>query len=281
MTNTVHHKNLIDGRAIADAWLGDIAVQIHALGTTPHLAAVAVEPDEGLRSFIMLKQKAAQRCGIMFSSYLLEAKEADTVSSLLAFLAADEQVHGIFVELPLPEHLDTDAVLAHIPERKDIDRLSPDAERLFYGGISAPVPPAVRAVERTLQTIGMEPDGISAAVIGQGRLIGKPVAHWLTTQGARVSVVDVNTREPAAVVRQAELVVSGTGVPGLVTGDWVADGATILDFGYTKQDDMVFGDVEATSVLPRAGALTPVPGGMGPLVIAATLDNLLTLALAA
>lgn len=257
--------NLIDGKALADAWLGDVAEQVQALGVAPHCAAVCVGDDAGLRSFVKLKQKAAQLVGIEFSSYFFDANDEAGACQTLQYLAGDETVQGIFIELPLPKNWNTESILALIPPEKDIDAL----------GEKAKVPaPAVRALGYVLQEYSITVKGISAAVVGHGKLVGKPIARWLREQGANASIIDVDTKNPAAITAQADLVVSGVGKQGLVKGDWIKDGATVIDFGYSKKG----GDVDAASVQKKAGVLTPVPGGMGPLVVAAVLENLVNLA---
>ncbi len=255
---------IIDGRALASRWLADVAVQVAALNAPLTLAAVCVEDDAAARSFVRLKEKAAQKAGIQFSSYLFDARDRAGAGDVMKFLAADESVDGIFVELPLPADWDTDSFLAGIPAEKDVDALTEHAR----------VPaPAVRALQYVLEDERLDVRGLRVAVVGHGRLIGRPVAAWLRQQGADVDVIDIDTRQQAERCARADIIVSGVGKPGLVTQDWVKDDATVIDFGYADGK----GDV-AIDVQEKAGALTPVPGGMGPLVIAAVMENLLTLA---
>lgn len=269
---------IIDGNNIAEHWLRDIASQVSALGAPPHLAAVCVRGDSGLEAFVRLKQKAALKCGIMFSSYFFGADDEAGVRQTLQWLADDDSVHGIFVELPLPQEWDHANLLSLVPADKDVDRITPEGERAFYDDTSPVLPPAVAALDRLLRLRGITVRGLSAAVVGAGMLVGRPVAHWLRREGADVSVIDIDTPEPAGVASRADLIVCGAGVPGLVTGEWVKEGAVVVDFGYAKKGDTYVGDVDADSVKQKAGLLTPVPGGMGPLVVAATLENLVTLA---
>ena len=261
---------LIDGKALADVWLVNIAEQVHALGVAPHLAAVCVGDDAGLRSFVKLKQKAAQSIGIQFSSYFFDANDEDGVRQTLQYLAGDETVDGIFIELPLPNNWNTEKILELIPPEKDVDALTTSAR--LPAGRQVPAP-AVRALDYVLQEYNVITKGISAAIVGHGQLVGKPIAQWLNKQGANVSVVDVDTKNPTVITAQADLVVSGVGKSGLIHEDWIKDDATVIDFGYENGK----GDVDAKSVQKKAGLLSPVPGGMGPLVIAAVLENLVTL----
>jgi len=256
---------IIDGKALADEWLADIAEEVRALGASLGLAALCPEGDAALASFVRLKQRAAQSVGVQFSSYFV-ADEAQARQTL-GYLAADDTIHGIFVELPLPAAWDAEALLHLIPAGKDVDALRPAGD--------APVaPPAVTALRRLLDAEGIAVPGLRVAVIGQGKLVGEPIAKWLREHGAETDVIDVDTPSPAAVAAHADVLVCGAGKAGLVTGDWVNEGATVVDFGW--QDGK--GDADAASVAKKAGAFTPVPGGMGPLVVAAVLENLVELA---
>lgn len=256
---------IIDGKGIAQAVLTNLRTQIEALGQPLHLAAVFVGDDPGLKSFVKLKQKAAQSVGITFSSYLFDGKSKDEVVQTLRYLASDESVDGVFIELPLPAGWDADELAALVPAEKDVDALRPDAV----------VPaPSVLALQYVLHECVVSTGGLSAAIVGQGRLIGRPITAWLKNQGAQVHSIDIATEDPASIASQADLVVTGVGRPGLVKGDWIKEGALVVDFGYAEGK----GDVEDESVKQKAGLLTPVPGGMGPLVIAAVLENLLALA---
>lgn len=260
---------IIDGNGIAAAVRTGVRTQVEALGVSLHLAAVCVGSDPGIRAFVDLKRKAAQTAGIEFSAYLFDGTDRQAVAETLRYLAADDDVQGIFVELPLPADWNRDELLALIPPAKDVDALTS----------AALVPaPAVRALGYVLHEHGIAVAGIRAVVVGDGFLVGRPVAAWLRSQGAVVDVLDVGAPSPADTAGAADLIVAGAGVPGLVTGEWVREGAVVVDYGYAKQGDRYVGDVDDTSVRKKAGVLTPVPGGMGPLVIAAVLENLVELA---
>lgn len=260
---------LVDGKGLAVAILDNLKVQCDALPEPLHLAAVCVGDDPGLKAFVKIKQKAAQSIGATFSSYMFDANDMQGASDTLDFLAADESVHGIFIELPLPSGWDTTALVSRIPPTKDVDALTGKAE----------IPePAVRALQYVLSEYDIVPADLRAAVIGQGSLVGAPITRWLTGSGAKVSAIDINTPDPQSVSTQADLVVAGAGVPELITGEWIKDGACVIDFGYAKRGGTYIGDVEQKSVSKKAKIMTPVPGGMGPLVVAAVLENLVALA---
>jgi methylenetetrahydrofolate dehydrogenase (NADP+)/methenyltetrahydrofolate cyclohydrolase len=261
---------IVNGKGIADALLTNLKTQIDALGAPLHLAAVCAGDDEGVRGFVKVKQRAAQSVGITFSTYFFDAADETGACATLDYLAADDDVHGIFVELPLPAGWDRDAVLARIPSAKDVDALT---------GKSSVPSPAVKALQYVVHEHDVELRGQRAAVVGHGFLVGAPTARWLREQGVTVDVIDIDTPEPAARAAQADMIITGVGKPGLVTADWIKEGATVIDFGYAKQGEEYVGDVDFKSVQKKAGLVTPVPGGMGPLVVAAVLENLLEVSL--
>jgi len=272
---------LIDGRGISNAILKNLSEQITALGEPIHLAAVCIGSDPGLRSFIRLKQKAAQMVGMTFSSYFFDGENENEVRQTLAYLAADEHVHGIFVELPLPQSWETSTILSLIPLVKDVDVISPEGELAFYDNDAALIvmPPAVKALEYIVSEYGIDILRSRVAVVGQGKLVGLPVTHWLRKQGVAVTTVDINTQEPARVTAAADIIIAATGVPGLIADQWVREDAIVIDYGFGQnQNGAYVGDVDFDSVAQKAKLVTPVPGGMGPLVIAATLENTLALA---
>ena len=270
---------IIDGRGLAAATISNVTEQVKAMGLPLHLAAVCVGEDESLRSFVRLKQKAAQAAGIEFSSYLFDGKDEREVKETLKYLADDETVDGIFLELPLPPSWDRRSLLSLIPADKDGDVISPEGERLYYSDKNPITPPAVRALEIVLQEYGVKPDGLEVAIIGAGHLVGLPISHWLKNHGAAVSVIDIDTPEPENISSRCDLVIACAGSPGLVSAAWIRPGAAVIDFGYGRDEaGTTAGDVVFDDVVKKAGIVSPVPGGMGPLVIAAVLENLVTLA---
>ena len=268
---------IIDGRAISDALLDELAIQFRAVGTPIHLVAIIVGDDPSLKTFIKVKQKAAQSVGVTFSSYEFSSDEINEAQETLQFLSKDDSVHGIIVELPLPKSWDQEKFLSLIPLEKDVDCISSASEENFYNDKNPIMPPSVVALKRALDLINFSVSGASCAVIGNGKLIGRPIAHWLKSQGAKVSIIDDTTKNPQAISFNADIVVAGSGVAGLVREDWIKKDAIVIDFGCAPVDGKFIGDVDFDSVKSKASAITPVPGGMGPLVVAAVLENLLEL----
>ncbi len=270
-------STIVDGKLIAAELESGLRKRVsgHSLG----LAAVLVGDKPGIAQFVALKKKAAERIGIQFKSVSFPAAVLqETVIVAVRELNADDSVQGVFVELPLPPNCSRDAVLNAIDPAKDVDMLSAQAQERFFQKQSKILPPAVRALEIVLQKHGINVRGRTAVVFGQGFLVGKPIAHWLRMKGALVDVVDENTPEPGTHTRGADLIVSGAGKPGLICGDMVKDDAVVVDYGYSYNGEKAVGDVDFHAVALKASLVTPVPGGMGPIVIAAVLENLVSLA---
>lgn len=270
--------NTINGITIARTILANVREQVEALHAPLHIAAVCIGSDPSLQSFVRIKQRTAQSAGILFSSYFFDEAQRAEAETTMRFLAQDDTVHGIFVELPLPLTWDREAFLALIPIEKDVDGISPASERLFFEDVSSVLPPAVKALSYIVDAHHLDLAHVAAVVVGHGMLVGKPIAHWLRAQHAQVEVVELETPHPAAIASRAQLLIAGTGVPELVTSNWIQDGATVIDFGCTLKDGVYVGDVARTATKDKSGLVTPVPGGTGPLVVAAVLENLVDLA---
>ena len=268
---------IIDGRALANAWLDELAIQFCAIGAPIHLATIIVGDDSSLKTFIKVKQKAAKLVGVTFSSYEFSSDEMDEAKETLRFLSKDDSVNGIIVELPLPKSFDQENFLSLISLEKDVDCISLACEEKFYNGKSTIMPPSVVALKRALDSIDFSVSSTSCVVIGNGKLVGRPIAHWLKSQGVQVAIIDDATKNPQTISSSADLVIAGSGVASLVNADWIKKDAIVIDFGCAPVDGKFVGDVDFDSTKSKASAITPVPGGMGPLVVAAVLENLLEL----
>lgn len=270
---------IIDGKRIRDEILEELRQKIVKNNLQLCLSAVLVGDDPGLKKFVDLKTKAAESIGISFNLFeFTEEISTERLRMEVAKIVADDKNSGIFVELPLPKTIDTNKILGEIRIEKDVDILSPGAQNKFFSGSAGGLmPPAVEAVKIVLEKYGVSPENKKVAIFGQGLLIGKPIAHWLSRNGAEVYRIDEFTENPESYSTQADIIISGVGKPNLIKGDMVKDGAVVIDFGYGKEKDKMAGDVDFESVAPKAGLITPVPGGMGPVVIAAVLKNLIEL----
>lgn len=270
---------IIDGKKIQERMKGELRQEVAGLGRTLRLAIVVVGENPVVEGFVNIKKRFAESIGVEIVEKRFAADASfDEVASALRALAESDHIHGIVVQLPLPPHFDTQTVLDLIPKEKDVDVLSHDANILFEGGKSNVLPPVVGAVAEIFRSGGVDVRGRSALVIGQGRLVGRPVATWLRAQGAVVATVDKPEADLGAIVRRAEIVVSGTGVAGLILPAMLAPGVVLVDAGTSEQGGgVVVGDAD-----PRcaevAELFTPVPGGVGPVTVALLFKNLVILA---
>lgn len=269
---------ILDGNALAEKILKELKLKTIHDGQPLQLAAIVIGEDEGIKKFVRLKKKMAEFAGLVFSSYEFSGQASqEEVLKTIKYLNNDSDVHGIFVELPILAQFDQDSILNAVTPSKDADVLSETMQKRFYSNTSPILPPAVGALKLALTEGAVSVKDKSVAVVGHGFLVGKPIAHWLTQEGARVSIVDVDTKKPEVIIRTADIVVAGAGKPGLITADMIKDQAAVIDFGYSLRKGKAVGDVAFDEVAKKASFITPVPGGVGPLVIAAVLQNVILL----
>ena len=278
---------IIDGKAFAAKIRAEVAQECAAFraqtGVQPGLAVVLVGNDAASEVYVRNKGIQAKEAGFNSLEYRLPAET--TQSELLAQVAAlnaDPQVHGILVQLPLPAHLDADAVLNAIAPDKDVDGFHPvNVGRLWTGNpVSIPCTPLGCAL--ILKDRLGDLSGKRAIVIGRSNIVGKPMAALLLAANATVTIAHSRTADLAARCREADIVIAAVGKPELVRGDWLKPGATVLDVGINRIADgnktRLVGDVHCASAAEVAGAITPVPGGIGPMTIACLLRNTLACA---
>ncbi len=278
---------IIDGKAFAAKIRAEVAQECAAFraqtGVQPGLAVVLVGNDAASEVYVRNKGIQAKEAGFNSLEYRLPAET--TQSELLAQVAAlnaDPQVHGILVQLPLPAHLDADAVLNAIAPDKDVDGFHPvNVGRLWTGNpVSIPCTPLGCAL--ILKDRLGDLSGKRAIVIGRSNIVGKPMAALLLAANATVTIAHSRTADLAARCREADIVIAAVGKPELVRGDWLKAGATVLDVGINRiaegEKTRLVGDVHFASAAAVAGAITPVPGGIGPMTIACLLRNTLACA---
>lgn len=269
---------VIGGKKIAEEILSEIANEFRKPGKPLRLAVVLVGENPGLRKFVELKKSAAQKVGIDFRTY--EFPGGITTQELRKKVVEISKARinsGVIVELPLPNHINTQYILNAIPEEKDVDVLSQKSQGAFFTNRSKILPPAVEAVKTIFEKHGIEVRGKNCAVFGYGLLVGKPISHWLATQGATVTIINESTLDAKRYTLNADIIISGVGKANLITADMVKDGVAVIDFGYENVEGKMTGDVDFDTVSPKASLITPVPGGVGPIVIAAVLKNLAAL----
>jgi len=273
---------IIDGKAVAERLRMALATRIAALGFRPGLRVVRVGEDPASGVYVRNKDRAAAAAG--FDSATLHLPDATTEASLLATVGAlngDPDVDGILVQLPLPSHIRADAVLAAIDPAKDVDGFHPLNAGKLAAGQPFLVPCTPAGVMHLLREAGVALPGSRAVVLGRSQIVGRPMAQLLLAADCTVTIAHSRTRELAAECRRAEVLIAAVGRAEMVRGDWVADGATVIDVGINRlPDGKLVGDVAFAEAARHAGAITPVPGGVGPMTIACLLENTLTAALA-
>jgi methylenetetrahydrofolate dehydrogenase (NADP+)/methenyltetrahydrofolate cyclohydrolase len=269
---------LIDGKAIAArlrAGVATSAAELRGRGIAPTLAVVLVGDDPASAVYVRSKTRAAREAQVEVRDHALPAATSQAeLAALIDELNRDPGVDGILVQMPLPGHLDADAVLRAIDPAKDVDGLHPLSLGLLAQGRPGFAPCTPKGCMRLLREVGVDPTGARAVVIGRSLLVGKPLALLLANANATVTMCHSKTRDLAAEVRRADIVVAAIGRPELVRGDWIAEGAVVLDVGINRTPEgKLVGDVEFLAAAQRARAITPVPGGVGPMTIACLLEN--------
>ncbi len=267
----------MDGKALAAKVREEVAASVAELDHVG-IATVLVGDDPASRVYINLKQKAATAAGIEAIDHRIPADTSqDYVLALIAELNADDAVDGLLVQLPLPGHIDESAVIDAIDPAKDIDGIHPENAGRLYLGRPALVPGTPLGVMRMLEEYDIPLSGANAVVIGRSVIVGKPMAQLLLAANATVTTCHSRTRELAKHTLEADVLVAAVGQPHMVKAEMVKPGAAVVDVGLTRTDAGLLGDVDPAAA-ERAGYITPVPGGVGPMTIAMVLQNTATAA---
>lgn len=280
---------IIDGKAIAARMQDEIAAAVQAMkdehGVTPGLAAVLVGDNPASRQYVGMKRRRCEKVGIKSFGHELPADiSQEDLEKLIQELNDDPGVHGILVQLPLPDHIDEEAILGAISLHKDVDGFHPvNIGRLSMKGREPLFIPATPfGCIKLLEEVGVEFSGANAVVLGRSNIVGLPAAMLLLHRNATVTVCHSRTKDIAAVTREADILITAVGRPEMVKADWVKPGAVVIDVGSNRLDDPTtekgyrwVGDVDFDEVKEVAGALTPSPGGVGPMTITMLLKNTL------
>jgi methylenetetrahydrofolate dehydrogenase (NADP+) / methenyltetrahydrofolate cyclohydrolase len=272
---------LIDGKAVAAKLRADVAAQVAAAGFTPGLAVVLVGDDPASTVYVRTKDRAAREAGINATTVRLppETSQAELLKAIQA-LNDDPAVDGILVQLPLPRGIDPQAVIEAIDPSKDVDGFHPTNVGHLADGRPNLVPCTPFGVMKLLRASDVETRGARAVVLGRSAIVGRPMARLLLAADATTTVAHSHTRDLAAECRRADILIAAVGKPEMVPGDWIQPGATVIDVGINRlADGRLVGDVVFASAAAVAGAITPVPGGVGPMTVACLLENTLTAAL--
>ena len=281
--NTQHTDRVIDGKAFAARVRTRIGAQVSKLHAehqlTPGLAVVLVGEDPASQVYVRNKERQAKEAGMHSLVYRMDASTSHAdVLAKVEELNADKSVHGILVQLPLPAHVDEEAILNAMDPAKDVDGFHPiNVGQLSIGG-DASVPCTPLGCIMMLNDRLGDLTGMNAVVVGRSNIVGKPMALLLLREHCTVTIAHSRTKDLAGVCRAADIVVAAVGRPKMIPGDWIKPGATVIDVGINRIDagdgkTRLVGDVDFDSCIENAGAITPVPGGVGPMTIACLLHN--------
>lgn len=282
---------IIDGKSFAENLRERIATHVKRLqrehGITPGLAVVIVGEDPASRVYVSSKAKQTVEVGMLSEKYELAADTSEAeLLELVERLNKSEKVHGILVQLPLPEHIDPNKVINAISPDKDVDCFTPASVGKLTIGLPGPVSCTPLGCLMLLRDQLGSMSGLNAVIVGRSNLVGKPMAQLLLRENCTVTIAHSRTRNLADVVRQADIVVAAVGRPQMIKGDWIKPGATVIDVGINRVPapergegkTRLVGDVDYEQAAKVAGAITPVPGGVGPMTIACLLANTVTTA---
>ena len=273
---------ILNGRALSKELLGELATRVDACverGVRPCLAVVLVGDDPASQIYVRSKERKAAKVGIETRDHRMEATTSTAeLLEVIASLNADDSVHGILVQLPLPKGIDEESVLRAVDPRNDVDGFHPDNLGLLMLGTPRFVACTPQGCMRLITLAGVDPTGKRALVVGRSNIVGKPVAQLLVQANATVTVAHSRTQDLEAEVRRSDIIVAAVGRPELIRGEWIKEGACIIDVGMNRVDTgeakpKLLGDVEFEASKARAASITPVPGGVGPMTIACLLAN--------
>ncbi len=268
----------LDGRAVADAIAERVSERVAAFAVAPRLVFVRVGEDPASASYVRSKQRLAKRVGLRAETLVLPAEtDQDTLMASVRGIVADDDVDGVLVQLPLPDHLDEAPVLEAIDPDKDVDGFHAVNVGRLWSGLPGMVPCTPLGLEAICDHYAIELLGQRVVIVGRSNLVGKPAAALFLRRHATVTLAHSRTRDLAGVVAEADVVIAAVGSAGIVHGGMVRPGATVLDVGMSRVDGSIVGDV-APDVWEVAGAVTPMPGGTGPVTVAMVVQNTVTAA---
>jgi methylenetetrahydrofolate dehydrogenase (NADP+) / methenyltetrahydrofolate cyclohydrolase len=269
---------VIDGKAVAasvrERVRGEVEGLSAELGRPPGLATVLVGDDPASAIYVRNKRKASEEVGIRSIHHEPDGSiSQDELLELVTALNDSDEVDGILVQLPLPDQIDADAIVNALDPAKDVDGLTPTSAGLLARGEPGLVPCTPQGIMELLASAGVDPAGKEAVIVGRSNLVGRPVFSLLLGANATPTICHSRTADLGEVCRRAEILIAAAGRPRLVTADMIRPGATVIDVGTNRTDDGLVGDVDFDAALEVAGAITPVPGGVGPMTIAMLLAN--------
>lgn len=271
--------NIIDGRKIKEEILNKLKGEVENLPFPPIFCDILVGDDPVSASYVRIKEKAATSIGIKFNTVNFEANTTTAeIIDEIERLNTVPHMCGIIVQLPLPQHIDTNMVLDAIDPVLDVDCLGGYNNNNFYSDIGSLGYPTALACMRLLDSVVSDFENKNIVVLGQGKLVGRPVTHMLEKRGVKVSVVNSKTENAKELIKNADILISAIGQGKFITGEMIKDGVVIIDAGTSEENGAVVGDVDMESVSSKASYLTPTPGGVGPVTVAMLLENIVNVA---
>ncbi len=267
--------HIIDGKAIAAALRNTVQQAVEDMPNTPGLAVILVGDDPASHVYVRNKIKACEQVGIISTEKRLPADTTnEAIESVINDLNADDAVHGILLQLPLPDHLDSDYLIQLISPQKDVDGLNLRNVGALVAGLDGLVPCTPEGSLILIKSVISDLSGLHAVVIGRSLLFGKPMAQLLLKENCTVTMAHSRTKNLKEICQQADILVAAVGREKMVKADWVKDGACVIDVGINRMENgKLCGDVDFENAKDIAGAITPVPGGVGPMTIACLLAN--------
>ncbi len=269
---------ILDGKALASSIQASLKNEIETFKKethiTPGLAVILVGDDPASHAYVNRKAKACKEVGIYSVLHEMPADiEEDDILSTIEMINNNPKIHGLLVQLPLPKHIDTAKLLEKISPAKDVDGFHPYNFGKLIAGLDTFAPCTPLGIMKLLETNDIDLKGLNACVIGASNIVGKPLAAMLLNAGATVDVCHILTKDLKAHTLNADIVCVGVGKPNLLTADMVKDGAIVIDIGINKVENKIVGDADYENISKKCSAITPVPGGVGPMTIAMLLSN--------
>ncbi len=269
---------ILDGKALAEKIYSELRDEVSKSARKFRLAVIVVGEHPVIEKFVERKKKIGESIGIDVRVFHYpETISGNELRKRIAEIVHEEKNTGVIVQLPLPPHIQKQSIVNAVIPEKDVDVLSARAVGDFAVGKSVIAPTIVGAIQELFREYKIDVKGKTIVVLGAGALVGKPVMMWLLREPCVVTAVTKETAHPEEILKSADIIISGIGKPGYITGDMIKEGVVVIDAGTSESEGKVKGDVHFDSVSPKASFLTPVPGGVGPLTIAMVFKNLLAL----
>jgi methylenetetrahydrofolate dehydrogenase (NADP+)/methenyltetrahydrofolate cyclohydrolase len=268
---------IIDGKKIAEDIYTELKEEVKNLEDKPGLAVVLVGDDPASLVYVRNKERICKRLGLNYRLMRFpQSADKNEILSTIESLNSDKEINGIIVQIPLPEHLDPFEVVSAIDPLKDVDGLHPDNLGRLLSGKPRIIPCTPLGVIELLKRENIDIRGKNAVIVGRSNLVGKPLFHLLLSLDATVTVCHSKTRDLKEETSRADILVCAVGVPKLISADMVKEGATVIDVGINRVGDRLVGDVDFENIMGIASAITPVPGGVGPMTVAMLMKNVIT-----